>query len=63
MLEEAIEGSPLQDRVSVDEVEADVEMDGVTNTNQDIEDEVQMQNPAEEVTSVEPTDIAEEVEE
>lgn len=63
MLEEAIEGSPLQDRVSVDEVEADVEMDGVTNTNQDIEDEVQMQNPAEEVTSVEPTDIAEEAEE
>nr|UWG88012.1 MAG: hypothetical protein [Bacteriophage sp.] len=40
MLEEAIEGSPLQDRVSVDEVEADVEMDDVTNTNQDIEDEV-----------------------
>jgi hypothetical protein len=40
MLEEAIEGSPLQDRVRVDEVEADVEMDGVTNTNQDIEDEV-----------------------
>lgn len=62
-LEESIEGKPLSEQVNVDEVEYDVEMDRMDSPNQDIEDEVQRENPAEEVTAAEPTDIAEEVEE
>jgi len=38
-------------------------MDRMDSPNQDIEDEVQRENPVEEVTAAEPTDIAEEVEE
>ena len=60
-LDEAIEGSPIVNRVDIDQPSGAVEQDSVTSSDQEVEDTVQMQNPAEEVTSAEPTDIAEEV--
>ena len=66
-LDKAIEGAQEREKVELEEMDKieeepqPTEQDEVSNDNQDLEDQIQRENPPEEVPQVEPTDLAEEV--